>query len=406
MNKHFILIILFIVLVFFPLMIQAQNSCDKMNVDNLKEKFSELQKIRSNAERGIIESDKIIMSAQEIILLARAKGNIEAIQVAEEALKKAEKAKEGHRKNKKEAEKEIEILRQYIEIAERNYLKNLNEVCNKFMEQVEQDKAVLKRFLKDAEELSKRQAQREREIFEVYGEMIFDFVSSLLPFMQDCKTINEQIGKTIEKLASSTAINDPKTKELVWKIWKNVHNISLMLEKEMPKLAKLSENIDMISKATQVGKFDAEALAQSLAYIRITYEKNEHLNKDLEDLKADLKVLATSADTYQLLFDLGLSCVDLESSGSSCHFGLSFLEKLVQKHRNLLKKAIPWISALNTITTATYHTVRITILEEEVNRDYKLTDDLFKTYNKLKEQLERSMENVKKCEDYCKKFKR
>jgi hypothetical protein len=41
---------------------------------------------------------------------------------------------------------------------------------------------------------------------------------------------------------------------------------------------------------------------------------------------------------------------------------------------------------------------------EEVNRDYKLTNDLFRSYKGLKDQLDKDMKKPKECENYSKKL--
>jgi len=40
-----------------------------------------------------------------------------------------------------------------------------------------------------------------------------------------------------------------------------------------------------------------------------------------------------------------------------------------------------------------YHIIKIDFLDEEVNRDYKLTDDLLKSYERLKDQLNKDLKN-------------
>ena len=39
-----------------------------------------------------------------------------------------------------------------------------------------------------------------------------------------------------------------------------------------------------------------------------------------------------------------------------------------------------------------------------VNRDYKLMDDLFRSYKGLKDQLDKDMKKLKECENYSKKL--
>jgi hypothetical protein len=67
-----------------------------------------LEKIRNDSEHGIIESDRLMIKAQEIILLARTRGDVAVGETTEKALKRAENAKIRH-KNKEEAEREISI---------------------------------------------------------------------------------------------------------------------------------------------------------------------------------------------------------------------------------------------------------------------------------------------------------
>jgi len=90
-NKLFTFQVILFYLLFFSSKILAQNVCNKeIGRPELKERLINLQKIRDDAERGIMENKKILMKAQEIILLARTRGDVEAGQIAEEAARKAQ----------------------------------------------------------------------------------------------------------------------------------------------------------------------------------------------------------------------------------------------------------------------------------------------------------------------------
>jgi hypothetical protein len=117
-KKLFRFQIIFIAVFLFSSKALAKSACD-VSITELKEKLINLQKISDEAERGIIENDKILMRAQEIMLLARAKGDVKAGQIAEEAARKAEETKNKHLKTKQKAEEEIIKIKEYIQLAEK-----------------------------------------------------------------------------------------------------------------------------------------------------------------------------------------------------------------------------------------------------------------------------------------------
>jgi esterase/lipase len=174
----------------------AQNACRiDISIVDLKEKLINLQKEYQKAEMGIVESDRILTKTQEIILLARAKGNKKAGQVAEEALKQAEEAKKQHMKNKEQIELDMAKLNGWIKIAERNNLKSLSEICNKLREQVEHDKIALKRFVKEAEDLSKRQEEREKEIVKEKMDFVIDYLTTSFGLIKEFQKQKNYFGR-------------------------------------------------------------------------------------------------------------------------------------------------------------------------------------------------------------------
>jgi len=179
--------LIFIILLIFSSKVLAHNVCNNdVSITELKEKLIDLQKDQDEAERGIIESDRILMKAQEIILLARANGDVKAGQIAEDAARKAEQTKNIHLKNKRKAEEEIEFIKHYIDIAQQNNFQCMSDVCNKLKEQIDRDKEVMKRFVRDAEALSKRQEEREKELLKEKFETKKDLLLSFLPDVLSC----------------------------------------------------------------------------------------------------------------------------------------------------------------------------------------------------------------------------
>jgi len=195
-KKLFTFQIIFVALLIFSSKVLAQNVCNNdVSITELKERLINLQKIRDDAERGIIENDRSFMKAQEIILLARAKGDVKAGQIAEEAARKAEQTKNIHLKNKRKAEEEIEVIKHYIDIAQQNNFQCMSDVCNKFREQIARDKEALKRLLNEAETLSERQNERLEEI----KEEMKDFALDIIPIVGEISVNLHQVyGKILK----------------------------------------------------------------------------------------------------------------------------------------------------------------------------------------------------------------
>ena len=367
----------------------AQNACRiDISIVDLKEKLINLQKEYQKAEMGIVESDRILTKTQEIILLARAKGNKKAGQVAEEALKQAEEAKKQHMKNKEQIELEMAKLNGWIKIAERNNLKSLSEICNKLREQVEHDKIALKRFVKEAEDLSKRQEEREKEIVKEKMDFVIDYLTTSFGLIKEFRMLfgNNgnigRIGERIQELINSPKIKDPKTKELLWKIGNDIRIFNLFLDNNFP---KLTEGIDLVSKIKQTGEWSAEVYSKIFDYLKIVHWSNEHINKSLEELEKEMKEAVFSSETAELSLDLAISEI----------------EKFKWRYVPLITKTY---MTLSVVLNSSYHYLKIDYLDSEVNRDYKFTEDLFQQYELLKAQFDKDWQRLRECEECCKKW--
>jgi hypothetical protein len=395
---------MFIIFLTFSSKVLAQEVCNNdVSIDELKKELINLQKIRDESERGIIESDKKLMKAQEIILLARANRDIEAgkkaeeiVRKAEEIIRVAEQTKNKHLKNKQKAEEEIEDIKQYIDIAGQNNFQCMSEVCNKFREQIARDKEALKRLLKEAETLSKRQEEREKKLLKEKLETQKDLLLSILPdVLSIVHSIKKlwgsygnigRLGKGIQNLINSPKIKEPKTKEKLWKIGDTIRQFNIYLDKH------ISEDVELISQGIETGSWSSNMYPKIAAYLKLMFEDNEYIKNYLEDLKKDLYELANSQETKELLGDLVLSET------------LSELEKLSNEFKKAVTKLAPLANAFHMGINIGCLWVKIDYLDSEVNRDYKLTDDLLKSYERLKDQLDKDMKKLKECENYSKKL--
>jgi len=380
--------LILVTFLFFSSKALAQNACrTDINIADLKEKLFHLQKQREEAERGIMESDRIFMKAQEIILLARAKGDKKAGQVAEEAAKQAEEAKYQYRKNKEQIESEMTKLNSWIKIAEENNFKSLSEVCNKLREQVERDKIALKRFVKEAEDLSRRQEEREKEIVKARIDFVVDYLNTSFGLMNEFRTLFGdtgnigRIGKKIQSLINSPKITDPKTKEILWRLGSSIRQLNIFLENSFSKIA---DGMDLAAKMKQTGEWSADVYPKVVDYLKIAYGNNQYIDKSLEELEREMKEAAFSSETAELGIDLVLSEI----------------EKLKLKYIPLIQKTYAPLSAM---VNFSYHYLKINYLDSEVNGDYKFTEDLFKQYELLKAQFDKDWEKLRECEEYCKK---
>jgi hypothetical protein len=365
---------MFIIFLTFSSKVLAQEVCNNdVSIDELKKELINLQKIRDDSERGIIESDKKLMKAQEIILLARANRDIEAgkkaeeiVRKAEEIIRVAEQTKNKHLKNKQKAEEEIEDIKQYIDIAGQNNFQCMSEVCNKFREQIARDKEALKRLLNEAETLSERQNERLEEI----KEEMKDFALDIIPIVGEISVNLHQVYGKILKSERLKEKDPAKYKEIL----NSLDKLSNYY-KEAQKYAYL---LDEGSKLYKVRMLSED-------FIKIK-ENCKSAEEELEKLKQLLR------ETVEFLIDYEIDRA------------IDNLDKFDKKLGYRLAKAGPIISTLKSVSDVAYHIIKIDFLDEEVNRDYKLTDDLLKSYERLKDQLDKDMKKLKECENYSKKL--
>ena len=380
-RKIFISILLFVILLPFSSNSLAQDSCkDSLSIADLKERLIKLKKIREGAEKGIIDSDRIMMKAQEIILLARARGDTKAGQVAEEALRRAEKSKNEHRKNKEEAEKEILILEQYINTAKQNGLNCMKDVCNKYREQVDRDKIVLKRFLEEAERRNKEWEERLKEVEKEIIEYYADLASNLLPAVSAYLKA-DAIAKL--KVIISEEVLKNYSNPVITKRWIEAYNNYEKALQHVNALENISLTIDSIRYV--------------VSELQIIKHNIDQAETELRAILSDPEFKVYLSETGQFGAGLILDRIKEILEGNP--------ETLITNPRIGIINAISrgQIYA-NLLVNIPYHGVKITLMDEEIDREYKLTDEQLKALNALTDQNRKTMQKVKDCEEYSKKY--
>jgi molecular chaperone GrpE (heat shock protein) len=242
----------------------------------------------------------------------------------------------------------------------------MSDVCNKFREQIARDKEALKRLLKEAETLSKRQNERLEEIKEEKK----DFVLDIIPIFGEISVNLHQVYGKILKSKRLKEKDPAKYKEIL-----------NSLDKLSNYYKEAQKHAGLLDEGTKL--FKVEMLYENFIEIK---ENCESAEEELEKLKQLLK------ETVDFLIDYEIDRA------------IDNLDKLDKKLGYRLAKAGPIISTLKSISDVSYHIIKIDFLDEEVNRDYKLTDDLLKSYERLKDQLDKDMKKLKECENYSKKL--
>ncbi len=387
-KKLFTFQIIFVALLIFSSKVLAQSVCD-VSITELKEKLINLQKIRDDAERGIIENDKLLMRAQEIILLARAKGDVKAGQIAEEAARKAEETKNKHLKSKQKAEEEIIKIKEYIQLAEKNNYTSLKDLCDYYRKQVEIHKGEFKLLVQQGEELYKRHEaiikEGEKAKQEVH-EFLFEYGrENILTLIQSINIGVGKLGKRLQEIALTT-----KNKELYFK-GVNLREISGLNGAIIEQIEDKYEKLLLLEKT---GDWSTDTIKKCSEYIQVWQGKHEYINKSLEEIEKELKEIAKHEETRELLRDLVIAEI------------VEKIEKYRRSHTKILSKSVPIIQQLSSLIDTSYYLVKAFLLEKEGSTYILLTDKMKDRYEEIKRKFDRDWKRLKECEELCKKVGR
>ena len=381
---------MFIIFLTFSSKVLAQEVCNNdVSIDELKKELINLQKIRDDSERGIIENDKLLIKAQEIILLARAKGDVKAGQIAEEAARKAEETKNKHLKIKQKAEEEIIKIKEYIQLAEKSNYTSLRDLCDYYRKQVEIHKGEFKLLVQQGEELYKRHEKIIKEgekAKQEVREFLFEYGrENILTLIQSINIGVGKLGKRLQEIALTT-----KNEELYFK-GANLREISGLNGSILEQIADKYEKLILLEKT---GDWSADTIKKCSEYIQVWQGKHEYINKSLEEIEKELKEIAKHEETRELLRDLVIAEI------------VEKIEKYRGSYTKILSKSVPIIQQLSSLIDTSYYLVKAFLLEKEGSTYILLTDKMKDRYEEIKRKFDRDWKRLKECEELCKKVGR
>jgi len=387
-KKLFKFQIIFVALLIFSSKVLAQSVCD-VSITELKKKLIDLQKDQEEAERGIIENDKLLMKAQEIILLARANGDVKAGQIAEEAARKAEETKNKHLKIKQKAEEEIIKIKEYIQLAEKSNYTSLKDLCDYYRKQVEIHKGEFKLLVQQGEELYKRHEKIIKEgekAKQEVREFLFEYGrENILTLIQSINIGVGKLGKRLQEIALTT-----KNEELYFK-GANLREISGLNGSILEQIADKYEKLILLEKT---GDWSADTIKKCSEYIQVWQGKHEYINKSLEEIEKELKEIAKHEETRELLRDLVIAEI------------VEKIERYRGSYTKILSKSVPIIQQLSSLIDTSYYLVKAFLLEKEGSTYILLTDKMKDRYEEIKRKFDRDWKRLKECEELCKKVGR
>lgn len=308
------------------------------SIHELKGVLVRLKDYLVNIDKNLTESNINITKAQDIILRARATGNKKAGEIAEDALKKAQETKEKLLKQKGLVDLIIQKIETILAGADRGNYKNLLELCEARKKQLERDEEQLKKAMADVERVNKEREDRLKEIEEECESFFIDMMDVIPTLMAN----SEFIG------------------------------ISEGTKKKLERFANLA------------GLFSIEMKAQDIYYE----------SQDLKRREERLENIVTSQE--ELLKELVKELQDAkkqlteEKKKTSIDLFLALAKK---------KPSVKMLEMMKAGLDLVEHSVKISFLNDEVERDYKLTDEQLKAMNALIKQHKRSFQKVKECKE-------
>lgn len=292
-----------------------------------------------NIDKNLMESNINITKAQDIILRARATGNKKAGEIAEEALKKAQETKEKLLKQKGLADLIIQKIEAILAGADRGNYKNILELCEARKKQLERDEEQLKKAMADVERVNKEREDRLKEIEEECESFFINMTTNVIPTL----------------MANSKFIG-----------------ISEGTKKKLERFANLAGLFSIEMKAQDI-YYDSQDLKRREERLENIVTSQEELLKELVKELQDAKKQLTE-----------------EKKKTSIDLFLALAKK---------KPSVKMLEMMKAGLDLVEHSVKISFLNDEVERDYKLTDEQLKAMNALIKQHKRSFQKVKECKE-------
>lgn len=322
----------FFIFLFLPeSLLFAHDSCEA-----LEEKLGKLKEKRAEAISALRKNDKGLMEAQEILLLARAKGDAKAGQVAEEAIKRFEANISKNKATIKEYEEEIGRIEDILRLCR-------GDECNAIVSKINRTREALKSTVKDAQGQSEGYEKLQKEL------------ENLREMQSELKRLDNQIEFILNTIDTTGTFSSIKM------------------------VMKLKESIAL--SAAQFGKDNVE-LIQALK------NEPERIAGLLEEAKITAEGLKDDINLARNFLDTGLDLSDLISKIMKTK---NVFERAV-KLNNLLK-------VNEYIYKTLYINVGHDLLGEELSARLYATDKTMEAIEALKKELKREMDIYKTCEE-------
>ncbi|MCX7857138.1 MAG: hypothetical protein N2513_04040 [Deltaproteobacteria bacterium] len=311
---------------------------------NLENRLSELKKRKSEAQVALEKNEGGLMKAKEILLLARARGDVKAAEVAEEAIRKFE---ENIKKNKSM----ITRCQEEITEVEKTLKLCFGDECDTVKKRIERTRTALSQQIEDARKMSDQYLELQKNIEELREQR-----NELLRM----ENVLEFVLGSLEPI--SHLPNTPNIKRIAEKLKTSITYAIAQFAKD---------NVDL----TRALSTEGEKMARML----------EEAKRSAEELKTELE-----------------ENIELLQYGIGTALDLTDLLSKILKAKNVFEKAL---RVNNTVRVVEYSFKSTAIfitssyLGQELLVNLYATDKQIEAIEALRKELEREMEIYKKCKE-------
>jgi len=334
-------------------------------------------------EGEILKCDNTIMKSENIVRLARQKGNAQAETIAREALAKAQEAKKKNQENLKFAQSYKELLEKKINglkglMAESSSQTEGSDYCKKLEAQLALDNRVLKDFKKTVDMTNK-----EREDWTKEGE---DAMSEAKEAITKYLTsgFTDMLEKRLEKIDRYRKVLD-NLKKTAMKDLPDNKDLLNRIDAKLDKIKKTQTIYESLSGKIimNAGKYTvpADDLGETMKseyglYQKIVEEGDRNITEILKD-----------SEVREKLSDIGSYFTD----------ALIDHEIEIRKSSAFFSKVSPYLSALPLVRDLSYAGTKLELSWERISQLADIADQQLDAEKALRKQIERTRDKLKKC---------
>lgn len=352
--------------------------------------IAKLEDMRSKAiadiqkhEGEIRKCDNTIMKSENIVRLARQKGNAQAETIAREALTKAQEAKKKNQENLRFAQSYKELLEKKINgfkglVAESSSQTEGSDDCKKLEAQLALDNRVLKDFKKTVDMTNKERedwTKEGKDAMSEAGESITKYLTSGFTDMLEKRLEKiDRYRKVLDNLKKTAMKDLPDNKDLLNRI-----NTKLDKIKETQAIYKSIKG----KLVRYAGKYTvpADDLSETMEseyglYQKIVEEGDRNITEILKD-----------PETREKLSDIGSYFTD----------ALIDHEIEIRKASAFFSKVSPYLSAAPLARDLAYAGTKLELSWERVSQLADIADQQLKAEKALRKQIESTRDKLKKC---------